>query len=403
MEIGFAKVNITPPILTCSNGGFYDDPKALHLGVHDELYARAIVFQEGNQMAAIVSADLINLPRHTVESIKEMIGKHTGLAGESIILHATHQHSGPFSYRKKEGIRNDAYWTVTEQKIVGVVYSALQDMQPCLIGAGSTDLDMSLNRRILQEDGTVLYLPHHPGLTPNQVVDQEVGVVSFRKLDKRPLVTLINYSCHPLTIGFVPRMISADFPGAVVREVENRLFGSAVYTGGACGNIHPKKHCEGFEAMDELGRAIADRAIEVLPFIQTGKGGEPRTLYREVDLELNPDKMDGNEDIAEYREGRTYRFGITVIALNEIAFVAIPCEYFVEFQLEIKKQSPFAHTYLLTTSNGYAGYVPDRKAYDQGGYEVNSTKFMPGSGEMIQENILQALRELAGDRAGAKE
>ncbi|UCH11122.1 MAG: neutral/alkaline non-lysosomal ceramidase N-terminal domain-containing protein, partial [Fidelibacterota bacterium] len=254
MDIGFSKVNITPPILTCSNGGFYDDPKVFHKGVHDELYARAVVWREDSQAAAIVSADVINLPRMTVESIRDMIGDYTGMSGEHIILHATHQHSGPFSYRKKEGIRNDAYWTVTEQKIAGAVYSALQDMQECLVGAAETELDMSLNRRILQEDGSVLYLPHHPGLTPNQVVDKAVGVVSFRKRDKRPLVTLVNYSCHPLTIGFVPGMISADFPGAAVREIEDRLFGSAVYTGGACGNIHPQKHCEGFEAMDELGR-----------------------------------------------------------------------------------------------------------------------------------------------------
>jgi hypothetical protein len=397
MDIGFSKVNITPPILTCSNGGFYDDPKAFHKGVHDELYARAIVLREDSQVAAIVSADLINLPRLTVDSIKEMIGTYTGIPGEHIILHATHQHSGPFSYRTKEGIRNDAYWTVTEQKIAGAVYSALQDMQECLVGAGSSELDMSLNRRILQEDGSVLYLPHHPGLTSNQVVDKEAGVVSFRKPDKRPLVTLVNYSCHPLTVGFVPGMISADFPGAAVREIEDRLFGSAVYTGGACGNIHPKKHCEGFEAMDELGRALADKALDIMPFIQTGRGENLRTLQKEVELELNPKNMDDNEDIQALRDGTSYRFGITFIAMNDIVFVGLPCEYFVEFQLEIREQSPFAHTFLLTTSNGYAGYVPDRKAYDQGGYEVNSTKFVAGSGELIRDSILQGLQELAGD------
>jgi hypothetical protein len=397
MEIGFAKVNITPPILTCTNGGFFDDPKEFHKGVHDELHARAVVLREKDLVAAIVSADLINLPRPTVNHIKEMIETHTGIPGDSVILHATHQHSGPFSYRKKAGIRNDAYWTVTEQKIAGAVYSALQAMRECLVGAGSAELDMALNRRILQEDGSVLYLPDHPGLTPNQPVDTEVGIISFRKLDKRPLVTVINYSCHPLTVGFVPRLISADFPGAVVGEVENRLFGSTVYTGGACGNIHPKRHCEGFEAMDELGRAIGDKVLETMPFIKTQKGEGLRTVRKEVDLELVPEKMDENEDIEEFRNGSTYRFDITVIALNDIAFVAIPCEYFVELQLEIKQQSPFAHTYMLTTSNGNAGYIPDRTAYGQGGYEVNIAKFVPGSGEIIRDNILQALQSLAVD------
>jgi hypothetical protein len=397
MEIGFSKVNITPPILTCTNGGFFDDPKKFHKGVHDELYARAIVLRERDLTTAIVSADLINLPRPTVNHIKEMVETHTGIPEDNIILHATHQHSGPFSYRKKAGIRNDAYWTVTEQKMAGAVYSALQGMQECQVGADSAELDMSLNRRILQEDGSVLYLPSHPGLAPNQPVDKEVGVISFRKLDKRPLVTVINYSCHPLTVGFAPGLISADFPGAAVSEVENRLFGRAVYTGGACGNIHAKRHCEGFEAMDKLGRALGDKVLEIIPFIKVQKGKRLRVVREEVDLELIPEKMDDNEDIEEFRTGTTYRFDITIIALNEIAFVAIPCEYFVELQLEIKQQSPFKQTYLLTTSNGNAGYIPDRTAYDQGGYEVNIAKFVPGTGEIIRDNILQALQSLAAD------
>jgi len=395
VEIGYARVNITPPILTCSNGGFFVDPMEFHKGVHDELYGRAVVLKEGNRVAAIVSADLINFTRWTVNNITGMIAEHTGIPRDRVILHATHQHSGPFSYRSREGVRNDAYWTVVEQKLAGAVYSALQDTREFLVGGGSNEIEMSLNRRILQEDGKVLYLPHHPGLKPNQVVDNRVGIISFRKLDKRPLVTLINYSCHPLTVGFVPGLISADFPGVAVREVEARLFGSAVYTGGACGDIHPRQHCEGFEAMEELGRALADKVLETMPFIKTQKGSGLKTLRKELQLELIPEKVELNEDIQEFRQGNTYDFDITAIALNDIALVGIPCEYFVEFQLEIRKRSPFPHTYLLTTSNGYVSYIPDHKAYDQGGYEAGSAKFVPGSGEAIQENIIAALEELA--------
>ncbi|UCH62094.1 MAG: neutral/alkaline non-lysosomal ceramidase N-terminal domain-containing protein [Fidelibacterota bacterium] len=395
MEIGYAKVNITPPILTCSNGGFFADPMEFHKGVHDELYGRAVVLKEGDQIAVIVSADLINLPRLTVNNITGMITEYTGIPREHVILHATHQHSGPFSYRSREGVRNDPYWTVIEQKLAGAVYSALQDTREFLVGSGSNELEMSLNRRILQEDGKVLYLPHHPGLKPNQAVDNQVGIISFRKLDKRPLVTLINYSCHPLTVGFVPGLISADFPGVAVREVEAQLFGSAMYTGGACGDVHPRRHCEGFEAMEELGRALADKVLETMPFIKTQKGNGLKILRKELQLELVPEKVDLNEDIQEFRQGTTYDFDITAITLNDIALVGIPCEYFVEFQIEIREQSPFTHTFLLTTSNGYVSYIPGRKAYNQGGYEANSAKFMPGTGETIRDNIITVLEDLA--------
>jgi hypothetical protein len=395
MEIGFSKVNITPPILSCSNGGMYDDPKAFHLGVHDELYARAILFKDGYNTAAIVSADLINFLRPTVIKIKDIIKTHCDIPPENIILHATHQHSGPFSYRHKEGIRNDAYWTVTEQKIAGAVYMAQNNMQEFLVGAGSSTLDNTLNRRILMEDGKVLYLSHHPGLKPNQVVDSEVGIVSFRKLDKRPFVTLLNYSCHPLTIAFVPRLISADYPGAAVKHVEKQLFGSAIFTNGANGNIHPKKHCEGFDAMEEYGEALANKTLEVMPYIKTSKAKNLRVINDTIPLDLIREKVAQNEELKQFSKNNIYDFDITVIALNDIAFVAIPAEYFVEFQLEIKKKSPFKYTYLLTTSNGYVSYIPDKKAYDQGGFEVKATKFQPGSGEKIRDKIIELLNSIA--------
>ena len=394
MQIGFSKVDITPPILTCTNGGYYFEPKETHRGVHDPLYARTIVFKRDDMSAAIISLDLLSIQKSSVLKIKEMITKHCSIPESNIILHATHQHSGPFPYKNKKGIRNDAYWIVAEQQIAGSVYMAQSNMQRFFVGARKNTLDYALNRRILTKDGKVLYLSHHPGLKPNQIVDNDLGIISFRKLDKRPLITLLNYACHPLSVGFVPGLISADFPGEAVKQVENRLFGTAIYTNGACANVHPKKHCEGFKAMKEFGSAMADKVLEVMPFIKVSLGENIQIIREELSVDLIPEKMDDNEDIREYRNGTSYSLEITILLINDIAFVAIPGEYFVEFQLEIKKKSPFPHTYLLTNSNGYVSYIPDRKSYDQEGYEVESTKFQRGSGEMIMAKICDLLGEL---------
>jgi hypothetical protein len=75
--------------------------------------------------------------------------------------------------------------------------------------------------------------------------------------------------------------------------------------------------------------------------------------------------------------------------------VAIPGEYFVEFQLEIKKMSPFKNTFLLTTSNGYVSYIPDAIAYEQEGMEAEAAKFIKGSGEKIRDKILEMLKTLS--------
>ena len=395
MKIGFSKVNITPPILTCSNGGMYDKPDDFHLGVHDELFARALVLQDGKHCAALVSVDIINILMPYALNIKKMIKNHCNIPPENVIIHATHTHSGPFSYKRKEGIRNAAYWEVTEQNIAGAVYMAKSNMQEFFVGAGHTDLDYALNRRVLMDNGKVLYLSKHPGLKPNQLTDKDLGVISFRKLDKRPLVTVMHYSCHPFTVAFVPRQISADFPGAAVNNVEKRLFGSAMYINGASGNIHPKRHAEGFEAMEEFGMAMAEKTLDIIPFLEISRGSKLRTICETVELDLFPEKIEITEDISDFHSGDKFNLEITIIALNDIAFVAIPGEYFVELQLDIKKKSPFKNTFLLTTSNGYVSYIPNSNAYDQEGMEVGAAKFKRGSGEKIRDKIIEMLENIA--------
>jgi neutral ceramidase len=54
---------------------------------------------------------------------------------------------------------------------------------------------------------------------------------------------------------------------------------------------------------------------------------------------------------------------------NNIATVGIPGEVFVEIGLAIKEKSPFEFTLPLECTNGCIGYMPTRKAFDEGGYE----------------------------------
>ena len=61
---------------------------------------------------------------------------------------------------------------------------------------------------------------------------------------------------------------------------------------------------------------------------------------------------------------------------------------FNEIGRAIKTASPFQHTFVITHCNGSSGYLPTRPAYDEGGYEVQSSRFAPGSAEqVIQESV----------------
>jgi hypothetical protein len=95
------------------------------------------------------------------------------------------------------------------------------------------------------------------------------------------------------------------------------------------------------------------------------------------------------------REGKPLQAEVQVIALgDQLAWVALPGEIFVELGMAIKQASPFPCTIVAELANGSVGYVPNRKAYPEGAYEVVSARCAAGSGEMLVDAALRMLKEL---------
>ena len=89
---------------------------------------------------------------------------------------------------------------------------------------------------------------------------------------------------------------------------------------------------------------------------------------------------------------------IQAIGINDAVIITNPAELFVEFGLEMKKRSPFKHTFVVELANGYAGYVPTEKAFEEGGYEVRQTvktsRLVPEAGNMIVKESIKMMKIL---------
>jgi hypothetical protein len=97
-------------------------------------------------------------------------------------------------------------------------------------------------------------------------------------------------------------------------------------------------------------------------------------------------------DVSE-RLGKPLKVEVQVISLgDDLAWVSLPGEIFVELGLQIKRGSPFKQTMIAELANGSVGYVPNRVAYPQGNYEVVSTRCAAGSGEKLVDSAVKQLR-----------
>lgn len=89
---------------------------------------------------------------------------------------------------------------------------------------------------------------------------------------------------------------------------------------------------------------------------------------------------------------------VQVIAVGDVAFVGYPAEYFVEFGLRTKAESPFSSTFVSELANGWHGYVPTMEAFAHGGYEArfgDASRLVPEAGDRMCEAGVRLLRELA--------
>ena len=62
--------------------------------------------------------------------------------------------------------------------------------------------------------------------------------------------------------------------------------------------------------------------------------------------------------------------------------------------MEVKQGSPFKMTFMCAYTNGSNGYIPSTFAFSRGGYEVDTTYFVQGTGEALAQELVRLLSEL---------
>jgi hypothetical protein len=169
---------------------------------------------------------------------------------------------------------------------------------------------------------------------------------------------------------------------------------------GACGNIHPVNFSKGYPEMQAMGKAIKDEVVSA--FLNTAPPAPVSPLACASQSVRIPIKRESASKLrTEHLETGDFDSGsgtiagpVRAIRIGEIGMAFIPCEYFVEFGLEIKRRSPFKTTLVVSVANDYLDYAPTPDQYFKGGYEANTTIFTDQSGRIITDAALELLESI---------
>jgi len=93
--------------------------------------------------------------------------------------------------------------------------------------------------------------------------------------------------------------------------------------------------------------------------------------------------------------GKTWPMEVQVFRLDrDTALVGLPGEIFCDLGLAIKQASPFKQTLVMSICNDRPAYVPTRRAFTEGSYEVTNSRVKPGGGERLVEAAVKLLKQL---------
>ena len=431
-KAGFSKVCISPPVGAPLAG--FAARQEVSRGIHDDLYACALVLSNEDSAAAFVSVDVLALPDDFVRDVREEIRGATGIPPECVMIASTHTHAGPVTIRtffNPDGSVDEGYLRRLADAITAAVAGAAASRFPARVGVGSASVEgVGVNRRS----------PDH------EPVDREVGLIKVEDAAGRTRAVFINYACHPTVLGPDNLLVTRDFPGFAVSEVEEALGPGcfAMFVNGTQGNISMGHSSElsaigiitpgrTFERAAELGHLLARATLEALPGIETTDApalgassvtvGLPAKTYppreeteralREAGERLANAAGDGERlnraksehlyaSIENFYAGEVHRVSggllpveLQAIRVGEAVFVAVPAEVFVEVGLRLKRVAP-RKTFIVGIANGYIGYLPTREAHEVGGYEVVSSRCRPEAADVLVEKAVELGARLFG-------
>jgi hypothetical protein len=235
-------------------------------GVHDSIWARTVIIDDGTSRIALVSLDAIGFFHDQVVEVRKRLPKNLGI--DYCMIAATHVHETPDlmgiwgSSEFRNGVnKNYLEWVINQT--VKSVESAVLELEP-------VSLHFSMN-----EDDAV----HLVTDTRKPIVhDPGIYIIQAKREDGSTKGTMVSWANHPETLWNKNLLITSDFPHFFRKGIEEASGGICVYFNGAIGGlitthpsvpiIHPDTGEEilkpGFDKAEAQGMILAGIALTAM-------------------------------------------------------------------------------------------------------------------------------------------
>ena len=426
LQAGAARVSITPDVKARSIplGGYAARKAMPATGVHDLVYARALVLADGNAKAAIVSLDLCFLPANVkTEVAKRLAAGDTGIDAAHLFLSATHTHSAPDplamhggnTFTKLKG------WTPFDAELLKFtadrIAQAIGDANKALV-------DAQVGVRVENVMGA------NRNRRGDTTVDPDLTVLKVTRKDGSTLASLVNFAAHPTLYDDKMMQISADWPGVMCADIEKKTEATSgengaqkqdagasvcLFLNGAEGDASPNgvDDVSGDEKVTKYGHRISALVQKQLDQIMPGDGAnsanapalamwtqtvtlpprKPNALFFLAAAQLGASMTQARELVNSLMPTTTQ---ITFVRVGSLLLMGFPCEPSANIGLAAKQLARNAGVKtpaVVALTNDWLAYALTPEQYKAGKYEAVMSFYGEPFGPTLLEGVKTGLAQ----------
>lgn len=402
--------------------------------VEDPLFAQGIVLLGEDAPIVLASVDWCEIRNDAFDRWKSTIAEAAHTLPERVVVSCIHQHDTPIAdltaqkileERKATGNICDLdFHEVAVERVARAVKTGLAKTQRITrLGTGEAKVDkIASNRRVVDDEGKLLSFGRTSATSdprlrdgPEGTIDPWLKTLSFWDGD-RAVAALSFYATHPMSY-YGQGGVSSDFIGlARKRRALDDSSITQIYFSGCSGNITAGKYNDGNPGnRPVLAQRLHDAMVAA--WKNTNQHPLEQTAFRAVAMRLEP-RDDPGFTVADLthrlatdarpfgqclaalglswrkRADAGHEISVPAIDFGPAAFLLLPGESYVEFQLAAQRELPNKFVCVAGYGECATGYVPTDRALDEGDTNLTDWCWVArGSEERMRAAIRDALVE----------
>lgn len=388
VKAGWAKINITP-IHRVRLAGYGTRFAKKSSGIHDSVYIRAFVFDNGKTKAAFITSDLLIMPPEVIKKLTPRLPEK-GWHINQIYFSATHTHNSLGGWARHlsgsliAGKHRRKVVKSLATSFLDVLSKAEQNIRPAAFAFAKTPAAEFVNNRLSDT------LKFRDTLIRSIFIRQNTG--------KTAVIT--TFQAHPTCLEDKVMPVSGDYPATLVNNLE-KDFDFAAFAAGGVGSHSPNSEGQNFDKIAHIANGLHHKIMDSYAALTFSKIKTLRILQMPLYLRkpvwrpLNNMNKAVKPWLFNLLFGK-YKSKISFLQLGDVYLTGMPCDFSGLLTLPMQEEVAKSGKELIVTSfnGGYIGYITPDNFYDIRHYETKDMNwFGPENGAYFSEIVLNILRK----------